>query len=267
MRNKAPWTRLLAVLAALLLLAAACGSSSDSTTESSDGTEAATSDTDDQAPLDEESGDETQDADEEMTEDEASSEDEEMTEDEDMAEDDEAPEEEAADEMVVGEILESFVGTPLTQSPGAVVPVDDEVKAYFNNGSNGTLIAIYHGPGLSDPTDLCPGNSLQTASGFEFISNAPASPGACDGFPTDVGSVRVCTGNVWLYQTMIPNDSSGTLWASLEATVDGTIANMGGQAANTPGTPEIDYSADKYTISTMFTSDGSTEITCEAPLT
>lgn len=42
---------------------------------------------------------------------------------------------------------------------------------------------------------------------------------------------------------------------------------MTSQAVNTPGTPEIDYSADVYSISAMFTSDGSTEITCEPPMT
>ncbi len=87
-------------------------------------------------------------------------------------------------------------------------------------------------------------------------------------FPTPVSSVRVCTGGVMLNQTLIPNDSTGTLFGSLEAWgPDGTIVGMYGQAANTPGTPVIDYTADSYTISTMFTNDGSTEITCEAALT
>ena len=31
----------------------------------------------------------------------------------------------------------------------------------------------------------------------------------CEGFPTDVGSVRICTSIVWLYNTKIPNDSDG----------------------------------------------------------
>ena len=38
-------------------------------------------------------------------------------------------------------------------------------------------------------------------------------------------------------------------------------------ATNTAGTPEIDYSMDGYTLSPMFTSDGSTEITCGPPMT
>lgn len=131
----------------------------------------------------------------------------------------------------MGAIEESFVGAPSDQAYGDEAVVDGEIRVYWNNGSNGTLVAIYHGTGTADPSGLCPGNSLQADGGFLHISNAPLTEGACDGFPTDVGSVRICTGGVWLYQTMIPND------------------------------------ADVFTVSAMFMNDGSTEITCEPPLT
>ncbi len=167
--------------------------------------------------------------------------------------------------MVTGEINESFVGNVAMPYPAGPA-VEGEVRVYFNNGTDGTLVAIYHGEGLSDPTGLCPGNSLN-AGGFQFISNAPASEGACDGFPTEVGSVRVCTSNVWLYNTKIPNDSVGDVYGSLEKLVDGTYLGATAVATNSPGTPEIDYTADAYTISAMFTIDGATEITCAAPLT
>ncbi len=155
----------------------------------------------------------------------------------------------------------------MTVPYSAVPAVTDEVKVYFNNGTDGTIVAIYHGPGLADPSGLCPGNSLATGTGFEFVSNAPAAEGACEGFPTALGSVRVCTGNVWLYNTMIPNDSLGDLYGSLERGAEG--GGFEGQTAvatNSPGTPEIDYTADAYTITAMFTADGSTEIFCDAPL-
>ncbi len=173
------------------------------------------------------------------------------------------PEPEPEPEPVTAEILESFVGATLAGAP----VVDAEVMVYWNNGSNGTLIGIYHGPGLADVTGLCPGNSLNAGGAFSFVSNSPADAGACDGFPTPVSSVRVCSSNVWLYESLIPNDSEGTIFGSLERSVDGGIANMTSMAVNTPGTPEIDYSADVYTIPAMFTSDGSTEITCAAALT
>ena len=82
-----------------------------------------------------------------------------------------------------------------------------------------------------------------------------------------MGSVRVCTGNVWLYNTMIPNDSEGTVYGSLEKLVDGVYLGATAIATNSPGTPPIDYTFDVYTISPMFPSDGSTEITCAAALT
>lgn len=162
-----------------------------------------------------------------------------------------------------GVIEESFVGTATTPYSAESI-VEGEIRVYFNNGSNGFLIAIYHGDGVLDPTDLCPGNSINTGT-FENISNAPATAGACDGIDTDRGSVRICSSGVWLYETKIPNDSDGTLWGSVDKVVGGQIMGVTGQAANRAGTPEIDYSADVYDISAMFTSDGATEITCGEP--
>ncbi len=175
------------------------------------------------------------------------------------------PEPTEVPEAVRGEIAESFVGAVLAQHSGD--PIGGEVKVYWNNGSNGTLIALYHGEGMADLEGLCPGNSLQTASGFEFVTNTPAAPGACDDFPTPTASLRVCTSAVVLYETAIPNDSEGTLWGSLEwRGADGAIVGMTSQSVNTPGTPEIDYAADAYDLSAMFTIDGSTEITCDPPV-
>ena len=170
------------------------------------------------------------------------------------------PEPEPEPEPVRSEIMESFVGATLAPGPGDV-SVDGEVKVYWNNGSNGTLIAIYHGPGIADPTGMCPGNSIQTEAGFDHVTNTPAADGACDGFPTPTSAVRVCTGDVWLYETQIPNDSEGVLWGSLEMNSDGGIVGLNSQALNTPNTPVIEYSAENYNIAAMFTSDGSTQIT------
>ena len=168
---------------------------------------------------------------------------------------------------VRGVIQESFVGNVATEyTPGQRI-VEGEVRVYFNNGTSGMIVAIYHGPGVADPTGLCPGNSIHNGTTWVNISNAPATEGACDGFPTDVGSVRVCTSGVMLYQTMIPNDAAGTLYGSLEANTENGLDGMTATATNQPGTPEIDYLADVFDISPMFTSDGSDEITCAAALT
>ncbi|GEM_PF-5969160 len=166
---------------------------------------------------------------------------------------------------VIGVIQESFVGTPTAPYAGVEI-ADGEIRVYFNNGSHGTLIAIYHGAGTADPTDLCPGNSINAGGVFQNISNAPLTPGACDGIQTDRGAVRICSGGVWLYETHIPNDSEGILSGSVDKVVDGAIVGVTGQATNQPGTPVIDWAADSYVVSTMFTNDGSTEIFCGAAM-
>ncbi|MGI9624959.1 MAG: hypothetical protein ACR2PK_19180, partial [Acidimicrobiales bacterium] len=71
------------------------------------------------------------------------------------------------------------------------------------------------------------------------------------------------TSGVWLYNSMVPNNSVGTLFGSLEIMNDaGEFEGMTSQAQNQPDTPEINWQADIYDISPMFTSDGATEITC-----
>ena len=77
----------------------------------------------------------------------------------------------------------------------------------------------------------------------------------------------MCTSNVWLYNTKIPNDSAGQVFGSLERLVDGEFHGQTAVAQNSPGTPPIDYTADAYTITAMFTIDAATEIFCENALT
>ncbi len=84
----------------------------------------------------------------------------------------------------------------------------------------GRLILVYQGLDLNVSGPVCPGNSIFTTQ-FEFISNSPTSPGACDGDPTasivlagpDAG-VRICAGLV-SYITEIPDDISGFLFATI----------------------------------------------------
>ena len=168
-------------------------------------------------------------------------------------------------ELVRGVIEESFVGAPAVPYSVDLVVAGD-VKVYFNNGTSGFIVAIFHGSGMTDPTGLCPGSSLFAGS-FQFVSNAPAAVDACDGFTTDVSSVRVCTSAVWLLQTKIPNDSVGDVYGSLEKIVDGDFVGMTAVATNSPGTPPIDFDADVHTIPSMFTIDGAAEISCDAALT
>jgi hypothetical protein len=74
--------------------------------------------------------------------------------------------------------------------------------------------------GLDAGVDACPGNSVLTVDGFEFVSNAPLPAGACDDFPTLIDNsadqgVMICDGLVG-YLTLIPSDTVGTFFASIE---------------------------------------------------
>ena len=241
--------RVIALLLALAMVAAACGGSDSTTTSAQD---------DDEAPAEE-----TQDEPEPEPEPEEEPEPEPEEEMEPEPGEEMEPEPEPEPELPRGEIIESFVGAPLAPYGDSNI-VDGEVKAYWNNGSNGTLVAIYHGAGLADLTSLCPGNSAFTDGAFQFVTNTPAAPGACTDFPTPTAALLVCSSNVILYQSAIPNDTVGDLYASLEWRLeDGNISGLTGVSVNQPGTPVIDFNARVFTISPMFTSDGATEITCE----
>ena len=78
--------------------------------------------------------------------------------------------------------------------------------------------------------------------------------------------MRICSGGLWLNQTLIPNDSDGTLWGSVDSEVDEAVVGVAGQSTDQPGTPLIDWSADGHSASTMFPNDGSSEIPCCAAI-
>lgn len=111
--------------------------------------------------------------------------------------------------------------------------------------SGGRYVVAYIGLDMSVAGPLCPGNSIRTATGFEFVSNAPTEEGACEGFTTltsdpDVGP-RVCQG-ILLYVTAIPSDTQGTLYGTLEMLADDGAALIGltSTAESSPDIPEID---------------------------
>ena len=95
---------------------------------------------------------------------------------------------------------------------------------------------------------LCPGNSIRTSNGFEFVSNAPTDEGACEGFSTlttdpNVGP-QVCLDTV-IYRTAIPSNLTGTLYGTLEALADegASLIGLTSQAETAGNAPEIDLAA------------------------
>lgn len=111
--------------------------------------------------------------------------------------------------------------------------------------SGGRYVVAYVGLDLSATGPLCPGNSILTDQGFEFVSNAPTEEGASERFTTvtadpEVGP-SICQGTV-LYVTAIPSDKQVTLFGTIETLADDGAALIGltSTAESSPGIPEID---------------------------
>jgi hypothetical protein len=127
-----------------------------------------------------------------------------------------------------------------------VAPGSAEAR-WYRGATN--LVVVYAAPDLgAEP--ICPGNSIETAEGFEHVSNSPTDEGACEGAPTladDPAGVRVCEG-LLVYETVIPVDSDGSLFASLERYEGGTITGVTGAAAYSSGAavPQLDADAPAY---------------------
>ena len=142
----------------------------------------------------------------------------------------------------------SYTATGNTQL--AVTDLPDglqTVTARWYRGG-GRLILVYQGLDLSVSGPVCPGNSIFTTQ-FEFISNSPTAPGACDGDPSgslalagpDAG-VRICAGLV-SYITEIPDDIAGVVFATINLFPDtGPALGITVSTPTSAGIPEIDPS-------------------------
>lgn len=134
-------------------------------------------------------------------------------------------------------------GQPAEFEPGELPVEPGSVTARWYR-SGGVYVVLYDGLALGETGPLCPGNSIQTAGGFEHVSNAPTEEGACEGAQNLAGAdagVRVCDSLV-LYVTEIPADTEGTLFGTVERfEPDGTILGVTSQAQTDAGTaPEIE---------------------------
>jgi hypothetical protein len=141
--------------------------------------------------------------------------------------------------------MTSFQPLPFEEADLPVPPGSVEAHWYR---SEGRYVVAYVGLDLSATGPMCPGNSIQTDQGFQFVSNAPTADGACQGFGTltddpEVGPID-CQGTV-LYVTAIPSDLQGTLYGTLEQLADEGSALIGltSTAATSPDIPELDLGA------------------------
>ncbi len=120
-------------------------------------------------------------------------------------------------------------------------PVDTVTAHWYQ--SDGFYVVVYGA--LAPEQALCPGNSIQTASGFEFVSNAPLGGADCSFAPVlaEAPNGVVTCNRVVSYVTLIPAGTEGTLFGTVEVMTDGLGVGLTSQVVADPATmPEIDRS-------------------------
>ena len=150
---------------------------------------------------------------------------------------------------------ESELAAPLDQTydtSGAAVtddalPVPSGSVIARRYQAGGLYVVYYDGLDIAVTGPLCPGNSIGTATGFEFVSNAPTGEGACSTATTLVPAptgVRLCGDDV-LYLTAIPVETEGTLFGTIERfREDSSIIGLTSQTvADSAAAPEVDLSS------------------------
>lgn len=109
--------------------------------------------------------------------------------------------------------------------------------------SDGFYVVVYGA--LAPEQALCPGNSIQTTAGFEFVSNAPLGGADCSFAPVVAeppNGVVTCNRTV-SYVTLIPAGTEGVLFGTIESMTDGLGVGLTGQVMADPANmPEIDRS-------------------------
>lgn len=109
--------------------------------------------------------------------------------------------------------------------------------------SDGFYVVVYGA--LAPEQMLCPGNSIQTASGFEFVSNAPLGGADCSFAPTvaEAPNGVVTCNRVVSYVSLIPAGTEGVLFGTIETMTDGLGVGLTSQVLADPASmPEIDRS-------------------------
>jgi hypothetical protein len=109
--------------------------------------------------------------------------------------------------------------------------------------SDGFYVVVYGA--LAPEQTLCPGNSIQTASGFEFVSNAPLGGADCSFAPVvaEAPNGVVSCNRVVSYVTLIPAGTEGNLFGTIEMMTDGLGVGLTSQVLADPANmPEIDRS-------------------------
>ena len=121
------------------------------------------------------------------------------------------------DTPIVAAISQTYDFEGGDPDPADLPAAPGSVEAHWY--TSGDVMAVVF-VGLDPEANACPGNSIRTATGFEFVSNGPLPNGICDDFSTLIENtssqgVQLCDGRVG-YLTLIPAGTSGELYSSIE---------------------------------------------------
>lgn len=139
--------------------------------------------------------------------------------------------------------LDNTYNTAGTFDPQVMGIGPDDVRAQWYQ-ADGFYVVVFDGLDLNATGPICPGASVQIASGaWEWVSNAPAPGADCTSFSTlttdpDVG-VLVCQGVV-SYRTAIPASATGNLYGTIERLVPGGYMGLTSITPTTGTIPEVD---------------------------
>ena len=168
-----------------------------------------------------------------------------------------------------GSIPDPASGATLFPYADENITAGDVFIYWYRETGGGNYLAVYTGPGIagSEGQGLCPGNSVLVTPDYLNVSNTPVEDGSCEGFPTERASVQVCSGGVWIYRTAIPGDTQGNLIGSLEwNSAGGGIKGLTSGFESSQEIGEFEFGLGTYTLWDGFTSDGSSQISCDAPM-
>ncbi len=161
-----------------------------------------------------------------------------------------------------------LIGTLTPYSPGGgdLFP-SGSVQAHWYQW-DGVYVVLYRGYDATDAMEICPGNSIETQTGFGNITNSPypASAAAiCAGAPTIVDNAAGC-GSLLYYVTESPTTNIGNLWGTIEISASSGFegqTTQGGTPTISPITdvPEFEPGPTAYNLPTS-TVDPSGVVTC-----
>ncbi|KAA3636314.1 MAG: hypothetical protein DWP92_09720 [Armatimonadetes bacterium] len=129
---------------------------------------------------------------------------------------------------------------------------------------DGLYVVLYRGFDAGDGSAICAGNSIQEASGFNFISDSPhngAVEEICDGVPriAEPPSGVFACGSLLYMVTEIPVDAVGNLYGTLEIVVGGTgDGQSSAVTSDIDTTPEFEPGLSSYVLAATDVDPGGT---------